>query len=357
MTKIILGIDEVGRGPWAGPLVVGAVILGENFKSFPEYDQLRDSKKIAKQKRRKLANFIQENALAYGLGWVEAAEIDKYGLGPALKLAARRATKQVLSQKIKFDSIIIDGTIDLLADTPLEEHVSLLPKADDLIKEVSAASIIAKVARDDYMTKIAEKYPEYGFESHVGYGTARHRAALEAHGICLEHRRSFRPIIRILEKLPTEKPQDKPGSIEAGFTTLMVDSRQEGPSTCEIPSKNVKIGRKNQKSGHIAEDFAARHLCHENHKIIAKNHKTAFYEIDLISTLGQKIYFTEVKYHQNPENGSPLELITTKKLEKMRFASEKFRQEHPEFHDFQPILAAAAVTGENFENIEWLELE
>lgn len=170
MTQQILGIDEVGRGPWAGPLVVGAVILGTKFQELDIYTELRDSKKIAKAKRIQLAESINKNALAHALGWVKADEIDQFGLGPALKLAARRAVKQILAQKIKFDNIVIDGTINLLADTPLEERVTLLPKADNLVKEVSAASIIAKVARDQYMVKLGEKYPLYGFEKHVGYG-------------------------------------------------------------------------------------------------------------------------------------------------------------------------------------------
>lgn len=330
MTKQILGIDEVGRGPWAGPLVVGAVILGEDFTKRPEYAELRDSKKLAKKKREKLAKIIEEHAAACGLGWAEAAEIDHYGLGPALKLATRRAVKQVLAKKVKFDNIIIDGTISLLSGTPLEDRVDLLPKADNLVKEVSAASIIAKVARDQYMTDLAEKYPEYGFESHVGYGTAKHRAALEKYGICPEHRRSFRPIAEI-----------------SGGTA-------ENNKNSTIRSK---IGQKNYQSGHRAEDFAAAYLGRKNHRVIAKNYKTKTCEIDLISTKDQKIYFTEVKYRENPErHGTPIEQITPQKAEKMRYASEKFLQEHREFQDFQPVLVAAGVVGEDFAVEEWFEL-
>ena len=169
--------------------------MQHNPKDLTEYwHQLKDSKKLSPKKREELNEIITQNAAAIGLGWVASAEIDRYGLGPSLKLAARRAVKQVLAQKVFFDEIIIDGTINLLAETPLSEHTSTLKKGDNLIKEISAASIIAKVARDIYMQKIAAQYPQYGFEKHVGYGTALHQQALEQFGPTPEHRKSFRPI-------------------------------------------------------------------------------------------------------------------------------------------------------------------
>lgn len=325
MTQQILGIDEVGRGPWAGPLVVGAVILGQDFQKLDAYNELRDSKKIAKKKRAKLAEIIEEHALAQALGWVTATEIDQFGLGPALKLAARRAVKQILAQKVKFDSIVIDGTINLLADTPLAGRVNLLPKADNLIKEVSAASILAKVARDQYMTELDEEYPEYGFSRHVGYGTALHREALEKHGICPEHRQSFRPVAKIASSEP-----DK----------MSVSSQNESIQT--------KRGRKNHKSGHRAEDAAVDYLREQNHQIITKNYKAASYEIDIISIKDGSIYFTEVKYRENIKNGDPLEQITTTKLAQMRYAAEKFLQDHPKFSNLQPALMAIGVSGKDF---------
>ena len=151
--KVILGIDEVGRGPWAGPLVVGAVILGEEFiKTHEIYAQLTDSKRLSKRKREELSPIILNQAAASATGWVSAAELDRYGLSASLKLATRRAVKQILAKKSYFSEVIIDGTGNFLENTPLENHVTLLKKADSLVKEVSAASIIAKVARDGYMT-------------------------------------------------------------------------------------------------------------------------------------------------------------------------------------------------------------
>lgn len=200
-----LGIDEVGRGPWAGPLVIGAVILPDydSEKGNPDYPwimELNDSKKLTAKKREELNEIILKEALATGLGWVTSKELDEIGLSNALKLAARRAVEEVQKKKIPFNQIIIDGTINFLAGTKLEKYVSVLPKADYLVKEVSAASIIAKVARDHYMEELGKKFPEYGFEKHVGYGTAAHKKALETYGPCPEHRFSFRPVAEIAEK-------------------------------------------------------------------------------------------------------------------------------------------------------------
>ena len=177
----ILGIDEVGRGPLAGPLVVGAVVLPDEK---PEWVlELKDSKKLSAKKREKLNEVILEGALATGLGWVSASELDEFGISEALRVATKRAVKSVQSLHASFSQIVIDGKVNFLKGTALEKYVSTMPKADDLVKEVSAASIIAKVARDRYMVELSELYPEYGFNSHVGYGTAKHIAAIREFGI------------------------------------------------------------------------------------------------------------------------------------------------------------------------------
>lgn len=183
---VTVGIDEVGRGCWAGPLVAGAVILGPTMRG------LRDSKQLIKADRQRLAVRIRAKALAFGLGWVSPAEIDELGMTGATSLAMRRAVDQLT---VEYDEIIIDGIINYLPEEPKARAVV---KADSSVKAVGAASIIAKVARDDYMTKIAEDYPAYGFDSHVGYGTALHRERLRLHGVSDLHRRSFKPIQALL---------------------------------------------------------------------------------------------------------------------------------------------------------------
>ncbi|HEX3568295.1 MAG TPA: ribonuclease HII [Candidatus Saccharimonadales bacterium] len=179
---MILGIDEVGRGCWAGPLVAGAVLLKHPIRG------LRDSKKLTRLQRERLDLVIRKRALAIGLGWVTPVELDAIGLTEAVRLAMRRALAEIAEP---YDEIIIDGNYNFLADVACTRT---LIKADDLVPAVSAASIVAKVARDAFMRSIAKEYPDYQFESHVGYGTRAHQAAIKLHGICELHRRSFQPI-------------------------------------------------------------------------------------------------------------------------------------------------------------------
>lgn len=187
---ILVGIDEVGRGCWAGPLVAGAVILRQPIKG------LRDSKKLSRTRRESLAVQIEFEAVAIGLGWVDPATIDAIGLTAAVGLAMERAVAQI---SVAYDEIIIDGSYNFLANrhSDFAPKISTLIKADDLIPAVSAASIMAKVARDGYMSKVALQYPGYGFERHVGYGTALHIAQLKLQGVTPEHRLSYKPIINI----------------------------------------------------------------------------------------------------------------------------------------------------------------
>ncbi len=148
----MLGIDEVGRGCWAGPLVVGAVVLAKPIMG------LKDSKKLSQLRRQQLASDIYTKASAVGLGWVSSSEIDNLGLTESTRLALLRAIKQI---NVPFDEIIIDGNYNYLAD---DSRARTVIRADDKIAAVSAASIVAKVARDNFMTEAALTYPDYGFE-------------------------------------------------------------------------------------------------------------------------------------------------------------------------------------------------
>ena len=318
----ILGIDEVGRGPLAGPLVIGAVILPEEK---PEWaNELRDSKKLSVKKREKLSEVILAEAPATGLGWVSSDELDKIGISNALKLATRRAVEEIQEKHISFSQIIIDGKINFLSGTRLESFVSTVVKADDSIKEVSAASIIAKVARDNYMYQLEEKYSEYGFKSHVGYGTAKHIAAIKEFGLTPEHRKSFEPIKSMI-----------------GY-----DSNADGI----ISRKNtIKIGTQ-------GEAAVCYYLVESGHEIIARNFKTKYCEIDIVSIKKEKIYFTEVKYRKNDVFGDGLSVITRKKIEKMRFAAELFLKYYKRFNKYDPVLAVASVSGKKFTVDEWFEI-
>lgn len=313
----ILGIDEVGRGPLAGPLVIGAVILPE---SRPEWvDELKDSKKLTAKKREKLSEIILAEAPATGLGWVSPMELDELGMTAALSLATERAVKSVQTLHVPFSQIIIDGKINFLSHTKLAKYVSTMVKADNLIKEVSAASIIAKVARDKYMAEAGLKFSGYGFEKNAGYGTAAHMKAINELGICPEHRKSFEPIKSMV-----------------GF------------SRTEEKKKNTSF------TGALGEEAVANHLISLGHTIVARNFKTYFYEIDIVSLREGKLYFTEVKYRKNASHGGGLAAIDAKKLQQMRYAAECFLKYHArEFGTYDPLLAAADVAGEDFEIKDW----
>lgn len=182
-----VGIDEVGRGCWAGPVVAGAVILSGPI------DGLKDSKKLTKLQRERLAAEIQVQAVAVGLGWVEPRELDTIGLTAAVGLAMRRALDEIPTP---FNEIIIDGNLNYFPD---DARAKAVIKADDSVPAVSAASIVAKVARDNYMaTAMHHRYPEYAFDKHVGYGTSLHLQMLKLYGVSDIHRRSFRPIQALL---------------------------------------------------------------------------------------------------------------------------------------------------------------
>lgn len=183
----IVGIDEVGRGCWAGPLVAAAVVLDEPIPG------LQDSKRLTKLRRKELAKEIYLNAKSIGLGWVDARRIDNIGLSAANREAMENALRQIVGS---YDKIIIDGSYNFLSDNPKSETVI---GADGKIPEVSAASIVAKVARDAFMVEMAMQYPEYGFERHVGYGTNYHYEQIKRFGVCELHRLSYKPLQALLK--------------------------------------------------------------------------------------------------------------------------------------------------------------
>ncbi len=180
---MIVGVDEVGRGCWAGPLVAGAVAFDVPIAG------LRDSKLLSKIRRETLATEIKLEAADIGLGWVTPAEVDQLGLTEAVRLAMQRAIAAIT---VPYDDLIVDGNYNFLAGNP---QARAIVKADSSVPAVSAASIIAKVARDRWMRSVAaSRHPEYYFERHVGYGTALHRDMLQRHGVCVLHRQSFKPV-------------------------------------------------------------------------------------------------------------------------------------------------------------------
>ena len=178
--QVICGVDEAGRGPLAGPVVAAAVILPEGL----EIPGLNDSKKLSDKRRRELFPLIQEQALAYGIGWASQEEIDEINILQATFLAMNRALE---AMAITPDLALVDGNRDPGFPIPTKTVV----KGDSLSANIAAASVLAKVTRDRFMEEMGEKYPGYGFEIHKGYGTRAHYAALETLGPCEIHRKTF----------------------------------------------------------------------------------------------------------------------------------------------------------------------
>lgn len=196
LSGTVVGIDEAGRGPWAGPVVAGAVIIHDRNLDKFLLDSLDDSKKLTAKKREQLYEVLFQEAargkVSIGVGMASAKEIDTLNILQATFLAMKRAAEAL---NVQPDAALIDGNQnprDFICKT------QTVIKGDAKSYSISAASIVAKVYRDRLMCALAEKYPFYAFEKNAGYGTKAHIVGLNEHGICEEHRRSYKPIKKIL---------------------------------------------------------------------------------------------------------------------------------------------------------------
>ncbi len=202
--SLIAGIDEAGRGPLAGPLVVAAVVF---CPTRPRLNGLDDSKKLSATRRELLHGRIAERALAHSVVFVEVGDIDRLNIYHATMLGMRLALQAVLDAVAGSPCVArIDGNA-LPRDLPCPAEAWIGGDARD--RSIMAASILAKVARDRHMRGLHERWPQYGFDRHKGYGSAAHLAALQAHGPCPEHRRSFAPVYQspLFDAWPTQ-PRD-----------------------------------------------------------------------------------------------------------------------------------------------------
>ena len=336
---MILGIDEAGRGPWAGPLVVGAAILGGK-----QIDGLTDSKKLSKKRREELYDIIKNEAVATATGWVSASELDEVGMSEALRLATRRAVEQI---NVPYSEIIIDGIVNFLSDTGKGKYVQTMKKADLLVPSVSAASILAKVERDRFMAEQDGLYPGYGFEAHAGYGVAKHRAAIEELGVTPLHRLSFAPLHKYRDTSCSDHSELDSGPSEntSTFTNQTPRGVQSDGDGGE-PKTTKSIGDR-------AESAVADYLTSIGHVILARNWKTRMCEIDIVSQFNDIIYFTEVKYRKNANQGDGFAAITAQKLRQMKFAAEYYALKN-KLDQSNMFLAGADVSGVDFTLIDWL---
>jgi ribonuclease HII len=181
--KLIAGVDEVGRGAWAGPVVAAAVILPANF----HVQDIQDSKLLTPKKREELYWLICDRALTYSIAFISHQVVDKQGLAWVNKMVIKRAVQKMRPQP---DYVLVDAVQISKTSMPFEAIIG----GDRISKTIAAASIIAKVARDRHLIKLEKKFPQYGFAKHKGYGTKLHYEMICKHGVCEVHRKSFAPI-------------------------------------------------------------------------------------------------------------------------------------------------------------------
>lgn len=195
---VVVGIDEAGRGPLAGPVVASAVVFPSSFKATSDIP-LNDSKKLSEKEREGLFEFIISESSAFGIGIVSPKEIDELNILAATMRAMTIAVRQIeltASLDIQKDMLIVDGNY---FRTELPYKYKTIVEGDGLCPSIAAASILAKVTRDRMMKELDTVYPDYGFASHKGYATKAHRDAIIKHGYCPEHRRSFK--LKSLEQI------------------------------------------------------------------------------------------------------------------------------------------------------------
>ncbi len=286
-------IDEVGRGCLFGPVMAAAVILPKDLV----IEGVNDSKKISEKKREAFFPVIEEKALAIGYGRVEPEEIDQINIRNATKKAMAMAVENLKDpdgNKVVPDYVLVDGeNIDL--PYPREGII----QGDQKVQGISCASIMAKVARDREMVKLALEYPEYGLEKHKGYGTKQHRDALGKLGATPLHRKTF------ISRIPMAGDLTKPQG-----------------------SGNEKLTggkRGNTKPlGDLGEALAMKHFKEKGMIILNEKYRTPLGEIDLVMKDGEELAFVEVKTRRSEEYGQPIEAVTPKKAETIKKVAELY---------------------------------
>ncbi len=277
----LCGVDEAGRGPLAGPVVAGAVILPKDC----EILYLNDSKKLSEKRREELYLEIREKAVAWNVGIVSPMVIDQINILQATYEAMRQAVRglKVMPELLLNDAVTIPD-MDI-AQVPII-------KGDAKSVSIAAASILAKVTRDHMMTEYDGLFPEYGFAKHKGYGTAAHIAAIREYGPCPIHRTTF--IGKFVEQRSGTEESEESG--ETG------------------PEPEKEWGKKNKrKTGADYERLAAKYLEQKGYQILERNWKHPFGELDLIARKDRVVVYCEIKYRSSEEYGSPLEAVDTRK--------------------------------------------
>lgn len=276
--EFVAGIDEVGRGPLAGPVVAAAVILPKNHK----IQGIDDSKKLSAKKREELAKIIKEEAIAWAVGVVSNERIDEINILQATYEAMRQALEKL---EVQPDFILADAVTIPEVKTPQKGII----KGDAKSISIGAASIVAKVYRDAMMEGMAEIYPHYDFASNKGYGSQKHLAGIAQYGICPIHRRSF-------------------------VKNFLKDTHEEKKDT-----------------GNVGEALAVREMKRKGYEILAQNYRGAQGEIDIIAEKDGILVFTEVKTRMGRDKGMPAEAVDKRKQRHIIRTAEEFLAEQGSF--------------------------
>ena len=280
--RLIAGIDEVGRGTLAGPVTAAAVILDPDAHD-PYYDELRDSKTLTPRQRERLAASISGSAVGIGIGVAEHSEIDDLGIVKATRLAMTRA---VTDLPLSPHHLLIDAVPLPKTGLPFKAII----RGDAKCRSIAAASIVAKVARDRRMTQEEVAHPGYGFVRNKGYATLEHLRSLQRLGPSAIHRRSFAPVRALVEPASTAPPSPR------------------------------------QTRCRIGEQAAADFLRERGVRILERNVRYTWGELDLIAEDGQTVVFVEVRARTSNSPGLPMESVTRAKQRRLVLAAQEYLQ-------------------------------
>ena len=298
----IAGVDEVGRGALAGPVVAAAVILPPTLPD-SVLSLINDSKALSNTQRQRAFTAIKRVAYSVGIGSCDAAEVDRFGISTATKSAMRRA---IADSSTEPDFVLVDAVRDIGISMPYLPIV----KGDAQSLSIAAASIVAKVTRDEILaTRCESKFPEYGFAQHKGYGTARHLEALRRYGPSPLHRKTFRPVADMLVKRNSDKSQEQ----------ALSSGRYSKPYS--LPSGTGRTG----------EIVAARRLTELGYRILRRNQRTRYGEIDIIALQDGQLVFLEVKTRRIRRRSGgkfmdslPVESMTPRKARRVSQCAEAY---------------------------------
>jgi len=289
--RVVAGLDEVGRGAWAGPLVACAALLPvESPTLAEELAGIRDSKRLTPTRRSQFHEQISTLALSLGLGVVSSSRLDELGVVAATRLAMTRALDSLSTSP---DYLLVDGFPLAYKGLPHQG----IPGGDDLSMSISAASIVAKVERDRMMVALDDVFPGFEFGRHKGYGTARHREALDRLGPSPVHRMSYAPM------------------------KFRLEGREQSPVESTRSDARAQLGR-------LGEGIAAEYLERQGYVICQTNYRCDVGEVDMVALDGDCLVFVEVRTRSSRKFGSPEESITAAKRQKLVEVAQTYLQEH-----------------------------